>query len=162
MIRQISMDDLMKKEAQKVERPEPTEGERVYTIPDDVWESRCSKCIHKNAAENIPIPIWAVHKRMYEEMIPCRIMTISQPNAMPGECMSFAPRMDVYGICETCVHNNIFHEGFCMKEDHAPQRRVYFGQHYGGDEKKRDYYGRHRLSVCDDYKPDQYAKEAEA
>ena len=162
MIHQMSIDELITKEEPKVQIQIPIasyDGEKVYTIPDDVWNNRCQLCIHKTGSKNIPIPLWAVHKRQYEEIIPCRIMAISRPNDRPGECMSFAPRMDVYGICETCVYNNIFHEGFCMKEDHAPQRRMYYGTHYGGDDRKIDYYSRHRLSVCDDYEPDQYVKE---
>ena len=164
MNEQISMYDLMRAEEKPAKIVIPTasyDGERVYTIPNDVWEKRCRFCVHKNAEENVPIPLWAVHRRQYEEIIPCRIMAISQPNKRPGECMSFAPKMSTYGICETCKHNNIFHEGFCMKEGHAEQRRVCYGTHYGGDEKKIDYYSRHRLSVCDDYKPDDYADEKE-
>ena len=140
--------------------PSAYSGEKVYVIPDDVWENRCSKCIHKNGPENWPVPFGAVYRQQYAELIPCRIMTISRPNDRPGECMSFAPRMDVFGICGTCKHDNIFCDGFCMKEDHAEQRRVFYGKDYGGDARKIDYYGRHRLSVCDDYEPDEYAREA--
>ena len=46
-----------------------------------------------------------------------------------------------------------------MKEDHAPQRRVCYGTDYGGDEKKVDYYSRHRFCVCDDYEPNEYVRE---
>jgi hypothetical protein len=159
---QISMDELLRNEEPpvKVEIPVAMFGdEKVYRIPDDVWEGRCKLCIHRNGAENIPVPIKAVHKPQYSEIIPCRIMTVSRPNDRPGECMSFAPRMDTYGICGTCIHNSIFHEGFCTKIDHAEEHRVYWGTDYGGDERKVDYYGRHRLSVCDDYAPDRYALE---
>lgn len=158
---QISIDDLLRKEEPpaKVEIPIARfETEKIYTIPDDVWEERCSICVHKNGAENIPIPMWAIHKHQFAEMIPCRILSICRPNDKPGECMSFRPRMDTYGICETCVHNNQFWEGFCMKEDHAEQRRVYWGKDFGGDDRKVDYWGRHSLSVCDDYEPDLYCK----
>lgn len=160
--RQISIDEILREEEPpaKIEIPiQRDENETVYRIPDDVFETRCRVCIHKNAEENIPIPIWAVHKQQYAEIIPCRIMAICRPNDRPGECMSFAPHMSTYGICETCRYNNIFHEGFCMKADHAEQRRVYWGQDYGGDARRMDYYGRHRLSVCDDYEPDLYVKE---
>ena len=156
------MDDLLRKDEQKEKIVIPVsdhEPGTVYKIPDDVWEDRCRLCIHKNAQENIPVPLWAVHKPQYEEIIPCRIMSICRSNDRPGECMSFAPQMKVYGICETCRYNNIFEDDFCMKKDHAEQRRVFFGTHYGGDERKIDYYSRHRLSVCDDYEPDQYVKE---
>ena len=164
MRNQISIDDLLMEteEQKKPEIPVPKyDEEKVYTIPEDVWEKRCRFCVHKNAEDNIPIPLWAVHKPQYSESIPCRIMAISRPNVMPGECMSFAPKMSTYGICETCRHNNIFHDGFCTKPDHAEQRRVCYGGNYGGDQRKIEYYGRHRLSVCDDYEPDYYADERE-
>ena len=159
---QISIDEYLRQEEPraKIEIPiAQDERETVFRIPDDVWQSRCKLCVHKNAAENIPVPLWAVHRQQYSEIIPCRIMSISRTRDRPGECMSFAPRMDVYGICETCIHNNIFHDGFCMKKDHAEQHRVYWGTDYGGDARKVDYYSRHRLSVCNDYEPDLYVKE---
>ena len=46
-----------------------------------------------------------------------------------------------------------FHEGYCMKADHAPKRTVYMGKDYG-----QEYY-RQSLSVCDDYDPDLNVKE---
>ena len=113
----------------------------------------------ENAEENVPVPASAVHKYKYSDILPCRILGVCHPNDMPGDCMSFAPRMDVYGICATCKHSNQFHDGFCLKENHAEQRRVFYGKDYGGDERKIDYYGRHRLSVCDDYAPDEYVKK---
>lgn len=159
---QISIDEYLRHEEPpaKIEIP-VTKNEigTVFKIPEDVWQERCQLCIHKNAEENIPVPLWAVHRPQYSEIIPCRIMAISRPNVRPGECMSFAPRFGLKGICESCRHNNIFHEGFCMKEDHAEQHRVFWGTDYGGDARRVDYYGRHRLSVCDDYEPDQYVKE---
>lgn len=165
MNNQISIFEIMQepkndpKEELKAQVPVSCESVTVYTIPDDVWETRCVHCVHKNADENIPVPIWAVHRHQYSEVVPCRIMAISRPNDRPGECMSFAPRIDTYGICETCRYNSLFHEGFCMKKDHAEQHRVFYGKHYGGDARKIDYFSRHRLSVCDDYEPDQYVKE---
>ena len=163
MRNQITIDDLLCEAEPKPEVVIPVarySGEKVFTIPDDVWETRCVYCKHKNAEENRPIPLWAVHNQHYTKVIPCRILGVCRPNDKPGECMSFAPRIDCYGICATCKHNNSFHDGFCMKEDHAPQRRVFYGQTYGGDERKLDYYGRHALSVCDDYEPDEYARRA--
>ena len=165
MNEQISMDDLLRAEEEPRKVVIPTsryDGEKIYTIPDDVWEKRCRFCVQKNGPENIQIPIWAVHKAQYEKIIPCKIMAISHPNKMPGECMNFAPKITTYGICATCKHNGPeFHEGFCFKEDHAEQRRVCYGQRYGGDERKIDYYARHRLSVCDDYEPHEYVDERE-
>ena len=149
---QISFDDLIREEDGKVTLPDASRG-KVYKIPDDVWETRCKFCVHKHAEENASIPMDVVYRPMYSHLIPCRIMTVSHPNEKPGECMSFAPKPDTYGICETCKHNNIFADGFCLKKDHAEQRRVFFGQSYNGGERLQDYYGRHRLSVCDDYDP---------
>ena len=155
---QMCFSDLIEDEPAKVTLLAVGIDGKAYTIPGDVWENRCRFCIHKNAEENLPVPAWAVHKPQYEDVIPCRIMSISRPNEMPGECMSFAPKISVYGICGTCKHNNIFCDGFCMKEDHKEQRRVFYGKDYGGDERKRDYYGRHALSVCDDYEPGEYVR----
>ena len=160
---QISIDELLRKEEPPVKIEIPIardERETVYRIPDDVWESRCQICTHKHGAENIPVPLWAVHKQQYADIIPCRIMSIARPNDRQGECMSFRPKIfKVYGICESCKYNNQFADGFCTKKDHAEQHRVYWGHDYGGDEKKVDYWGRHTLSVCDDYEPNQYVKE---
>ena len=158
MNQQISMDELLRKEDPPVKVEIPVaryENETVYTIPADVWEGRCRKCVHRNADENIPVPIRAVYKPQYTKIIPCRIMSISRPNDIPGECKSFAARMDVYGICKTCKHNSHFHEGFCMKVGHAPEHQIYIGQDYG-----RECY-RHDLCGCDDYEPDNYVKEGQ-
>lgn len=159
MNRQICMDDLLKPEPEPVAIPQAQSGEKVYAIPADVWETRCTLCVHKNWKENWAVPAALVHKQKYAELIPCRILGVCRPNDRPGECMSFSPRIDVYGICETCVHNNIFADDFCMKQGHAEERRVYWGKDFGGDARNVDYYGRHRLSVCDDYEPDFYARE---
>ena len=162
---QISIDDLLRAEEKPAKIVIPIakyDGEKIYTIPEDVWEKRCRFCMHRRGLENIPVPIWAVHTVRYEEIIPCRIMAISHPNERPGECMSFTPKITTYGICATCRHNAWeFHEGFCFKEDHGEQYRVCFGQHYGGSDKKIDYYARHRLSRCEDYEPSEYVDEKE-
>ena len=162
MTRQISIDELLRPVV-KIEIPLPmSDEEKIYTIPQDVWETRCIHCEHKNASENRPIPSWAVWKHQYSEIIPCRIMTLSHPGReMTGECMSFAPKLKTPGICYSCEHSNCFHEGFCMKEDHAPQRRVFYGTNYGGDEKNKDYWSRHVLSICDDYKPNHFVEVSE-
>ena len=102
---QLSFSDLMAEEPETVTLPE---GGKCYTIPADVWENRCRFCVHKHAEENQPVPMWAVYKPMYSHLIPCRILTVANLHERPGECMSFAPRMDCYGICETCIHNSIF------------------------------------------------------
>jgi len=155
MDRQMSIDDLLIREEKKEEITLPeASGERVYRIPDDVWENRCRYCVHKHAEKNAAIPMDVVYKQMYAHLVPCRIMTVAHPNDKQGECMSFAPRMETYGICGTCENNNYFHKGYCTKEDHAPQRRVFWGNDLGGS----DYYGRHVLSTCDDYEPNKWTK----
>ena len=152
--RQVSIYDVLAENEPKREivLPKAQPGETVYTIPEDVWNTRCRYCIHKNAEKNIPIPAGVIWRYSYEKVLPCRVMGVSRPNEMPGECMSFAPIHNLYGICATCKHDNCFHEGWCTKEDHAEQRRVFYGQDYGNA--KADYWGRHRLSVCDDYDPE--------
>lgn len=161
---QISMDELLRQTAPeaRIVIPVALDGEKVYRIPQDVWETRCQICGHKNGPENIPVPLWAIHRPQYEKIIPCKIMAVlgDSLKERQGECMNFTPKFGTYGICESCRHNNCFYEGFCTKEDHGPQRRVYYGKNYGGDERKVDYWGRHRLSVCDDYEPNEYAREA--
>lgn len=160
MEKQISIDDLMRK-PEKVEIPEPAIGENVFTIPADVWANRCQLCVHKRGKENIPVTLYMIEKNWFHDVIPCEIMLLNDNMyEMPGECMNFEPGARCYGICGSCEHDNSFVEGFCMKEDHAPQRRVYYGADYGGDAKKKDYYSRHRFCVCDDYEPDEFAREA--
>ena len=158
MNQQISMDELLKQEQEPIEPIYVRTGEKCYLIPDDVWENRCRLCIHKNAEKNALIPHRYVYKPYYTKLVPCRILTVARPNDMPGECMSFSPRLDTYGICETCVYNNQFSERFCRKANHGKQHRVYWGKEFGGDEKTRDYWGRHRFSACDDYEPDENVK----
>ena len=153
---QISIDDLLRKDEPPVKVEIPVaryENETVYMIPEDVWEGRCQKCVHKNAEKNLPVPLWAVHRPQYSEIVPCRIMTVARPNDIPGECGSFTPRLDTYGICRTCIHTSHFHDGFCMKADHAPAHQVCIGCDWG-----QEYY-RQSLSVCDDYEPDENVKE---
>ena len=147
--KQISMDDLIQEEEEKtrekVTLPPVTDNtEKVYVIPDDIWKGRCRLCVHKHAEENASVPLWAVHKQQYAELIPCRIMTIAGFNDVQGECMSFTPRLDTYGICRTCVHTSIFHDGYCRKANHAQVHQVYIGQDWG-----QEYY-RQSLNVCDD------------
>lgn len=151
--KQISIFDVMqgdkKAEVQTVEIPAPDESRRVYRIPADVWETRCAICVHKNGPENIPCDIWIIERPMYAELIPCRIMRLFRDD-VPGECHNFTLRHDVKGTCKSCRHNNQFHDGYCMKEDHATKRRVYgLGNTYNCPHP--DYYSDHILSVCDDY-----------
>ena len=131
---QISIDELLTevKPREKVEIPKALyETTNVYRIPDDVWENRCRLCVHKNAEENVPVPRELVYRPQYAEVIPCRIMTVASMNGVTGECMSFTPRIDVGGICRSCVHTSYFHDGYCRKDGHAPKRQVYRGQDWG-------------------------------
>ena len=89
LIRQVSIYDVIaESEPEKEIHLPKIPGDRVYTIPDDVWESRCRICIHRNAEENAPIPISIVHKPYYEKMIPCRIMSIARIRSTT--CTGFA------------------------------------------------------------------------
>ena len=162
---QITLFELMNNPPVKedqIDKPEDlpvaAPGERVLTIPGNVWETRCVHCVHKNAEKNVPVPAWAAFKYRYDKILPCRIMGICRANDRPGECMSFAPRSDCSGICATCEHNNPFFDGFCTKADHAPERRVFYWMDYGGDARNVDYWGRHALSVCDDYEPNEFVR----
>ena len=66
MEKQISIDDLLRKPEPKVVLPASKyDGEKVFTIPDDVFQNRCIHCKHKNAEKNVPIPLWAVHNPHY-------------------------------------------------------------------------------------------------
>lgn len=132
--------------------PDQAREENCRIIPDEIWEKRCRFCTHKNAAENIPVPVSWLGKYQYDRIIPCRIISLFHTEKT-GECVNFHPEFFTGGICYSCRHNNRFHEGFCTKEDHAPQRRVYYADGFGGDEKHRDYWGRHVQCVCDDYEP---------
>lgn len=152
MNEQISMDELMKPQEKEITEI-PVRNGYVKQIPEDVWENRCQICIHKRGAKNVPCDLSVVWRSCYDKLIPCRIISIAHCCDIPGECKSFAPRMDVYGICKTCKHSNHFHEGFCMKDGHAPEHQIYIGQDYG----KECY--RHDLCGCDDYEPDSYVKE---
>ena len=82
---QISMFEIIAQAREPVTVPRPETGEKVYVIPDDVWENRCRYCAHKQAEENRPIPISIIHKYMYQDVIPCRILSICKPDRMPGE-----------------------------------------------------------------------------
>ena len=123
---------------------ECSKDERFITIPDEIWSSRCRYCSHRTSDINWPFPLSQLDRPGGK---PCRIIRLFK-SKIPGECVNFTPD-NVYGICETCEHNNYFCKGFCMKKGHAEQRRVFYGNDLGGS----DYYGRHRFSTCADYEP---------
>lgn len=151
MEKQLSMFDYV--EPQKPKAPEPVQGEPCRIIPADVWERRCKYCVHRmKNVENIPVPVAWLGSYRYDKYIPCRILSIVHMDR-PGECGSFRPEYNVSGVCGSCKHNRQFADGFCSKADHAEQKRVYYSGDYGGDERNRDYWGRHVQCVCADYEP---------
>ena len=148
MIKQVSMDELLRKQAEEEKPPEATEG-RIFQIPDDVWENRCRICHHKLADENRPCDMRMIEKPMYEKFLPCRILRLTNFDT-PGECSCFSIKDDTPGYCVSCEYNNIFCDGYCTKKDHAQQRQLIIkGDTYGHH---NEYWGKHILSVCDDYK----------
>ena len=154
MIQQIRMEEFLEDKEETNQElpyiPYCDEKTDAYRIPENIWENRCKYCIHKQGEKNLPIPKSEVYRPRIE--LPCRIIAIAQPGKrMPNECFSFAPA-NVYGICATCKHDNSFCDGWCMKKDHKEERRVFYGITYNNS--KPDYWGRHRLSVCDDYEPE--------
>lgn len=123
----------------------------ILRIPDDVWENRCQWCGHRTAEKNRDVIRRELDTSRQEVMktIPCRIMRLARYEDIPGECGSFAPNF-IYGICATCEHDNMFHEGYCTAENQPDKRQVYVGQGY----MDVNYWGIHRLSTCGNYKPD--------
>ena len=149
---QMTIFQMMNKPVEKnteaeMETPELTG--RIFQIPDDVWQNRCKICHHKLADENRPCDMRMIEKPMYEKFLPCRILRLTNFDT-PGECSCFSIKDDTPGYCVSCEHNNIFCDGYCMKKDHAPQRQLIMkGDTYGHH---NEYWGKHILSVCDDYK----------
>lgn len=123
----------------------------VIRIPDNVWENRCRFCIHGNIDGCQEIPKGWTWQYMHEKDLPCKIIAISRPDEMTGECSSFAPN-HIYGICATCKHDNIFFDGYCSIHDQPNKRQIYTGQGY----QQADYWGKHRLSTCDNYTPEPF------
>lgn len=116
-------------------------------IPDDVFENRCRWCIHgrvNNGNEEVPGNL--LHKSSYHDKLPCNIMGIAKCEKVTGECLSFHPHW-IYGICQTCAFDNMFHEGFCTHPaGPANKRQVFLGSDFTAD----NYY-RHYRSTCDRY-----------
>ena len=124
--------------------------ETIYEIPEDVWEGRCQWCRHRQGNENRKVPAAWLGVYAHDKDLPCRIMSVSRPNDILGECRSFAPN-HIYGICATCKNDSIFEEkGYCDKDEQPNKRQVFVGQGY----KNEAYWGVHRLSTCDGYEPD--------
>lgn len=126
--------------------------EDVIRIPDDVWENRCQWCAHKNPAvkENRNVEKWEPMSPQQSVLksLPCRILSVSRPNRIPGECMSFSPN-HIYGICWTCKWDNLFHEpSYCLFSDQPEAHPVYAGNDYGAR-----YFKEHYLCTCENYGP---------
>lgn len=130
----------------------------VIRIPDDVWENRCQWCKHRRTEENRDVMRWetGTSRQDIERTVPCRIMSIARFNLIPGECKCFAPH-EIYGICMTCERNNIFNRehGFCYADERPNYRQIYIGEGY----QDKEYYGKHSLSTCDNYRPGTYYME---
>ena len=145
--KQISIYEVMREP--EISIPEPDRTVKVYQIPDDIWETRCKYCVHKRGEKNLPFDIVMIERPAYETVIPCRILRLFR-EISPGECVNFTPKRGTKGICMSCKYDNIFHEGFCTKEGHAPKRKVFgYGATYHCPQP--DYYSEHIISVCDDY-----------
>lgn len=124
----------------------------VIRIPDEIWEERCRWCVHRQTEKNRSVVRWetSTSRQDVSASVPCRILSIAGYDRIPGECVSFAPH-DIYGLCMTCAHDRMFHrkEGFCELDERPNYRQVYLGIGYQNPE----YWGRHRLSTCDNYCP---------
>ena len=130
------------------------DSDRLIVIPDDIWSNRCAFCVHKAFNINWPFPASMIDKPVER---PCRIIRLFK-STIPGECVNFRPNITTRGICYSCRHDNQFTEGFCMNTGHAKQHRIYCAGDSGGDQKKREYWGKHIQSVCSDYSPKEFVK----
>ena len=126
----------------------------IIRIPDEVWDGRCRWCVHRQTEKNRDVVRWetSTSRQDISASVPCRILSIARYDRVQGECLSFAPN-DIYGLCMTCDHDRLFHreEGFCELDERPNYRQVYIGQGY----QDPAYWGKHRLSTCDNYCPGQ-------
>ena len=118
-------------------------------IPDDVFETRCRYCRHRQTEENREIPDKYVFFAPKHKEMPCGIMGISQHNKVKGECLSFLPNY-IFGICSTCQHDNMFRENYCILDEQPNKRQLYIASSVG-DATTPGYYSKHRVSTCDNY-----------
>lgn len=116
-------------------------------IPEDVFENRCRWCRQGRTENGNPgIPKKHLFSARWHHTFPCNIMGIEQSDKVPGECLSFSPNY-IYGICDTCLHSNMFSEGFCLRCDGPSNKRIVFlGVIHNGDD-----YWTHTRSTCDHY-----------
>lgn len=123
-------------------------------IPDDVFDNRCRWCVHGRVNNgNDEVPGRLLYKSSYHDKLPCNIMGIAKCEKVAGECLSFSPNW-MFGICKTCVSNNMFHDGFCTRANGPQNKRLVF---LGSDLTKDGYY-QHERSACDRYKVDERLK----
>ena len=118
-------------------------------IPDDVFETRCLYCRHRQTEENKEIPDNNLFEARYHKEKPCRIMGISQCNKVKGECLSFLPNY-IFGVCLTCSHNNMFMENYCILDEQPNKRQLYIASSVG-DATTPEYHSKHIGSTCDNY-----------
>lgn len=121
-------------------------------IPDDVFETRCRYCFHGQPHNgNVDVPESKIFLGSYCEDRPCKIFGIAKFSKVPGECLSFSPRL-YFGICHYCAHNNSFVDGFCTLSQQPNKRQLFLGHGGLGGAYQPDYWQQHSLSTCDNYK----------
>ena len=123
-------------------------------IPDDVFETRCRYCRHRQTEENKTIPDNHIFEARHHKEKPCRIMGINQCKTVKGECLSFLPNY-IFGICLTCRHNNIFAENYCTLDKQPNKQQLYIASSVG-DASTPEYYSKHTVSTCDNYQVEEW------
>lgn len=117
-------------------------------IPDDVFETRCRYCRHRQTEENKDIPEKYLFFASKHNELPCAIMGISEFDKVKGECLSFLPNY-IFGICLTCQHKNTFSENYCLLDEQPNKRQLYVSSSVGDDVTPG--YSINRVSTCDHY-----------
>lgn len=117
-------------------------------IPDDVFETRCRYCRHRQTEENKDIPDKYLFFAPKHKELPCEIMGISQHNKVKGECLSFLPNY-IFGICLTCRHKNTFSENYCFLDEQPNKRQIYVSSSVG--DAFTPGFSINRVSTCDNY-----------
>lgn len=118
-------------------------------IPDDVFETRCRWCWHRQpGTDNQDWPQERVFSQYWSRQQPCKIFGLCKPLDVPGECLTFTPHpFSHYGICLSCAYTNSFRDGYCTRPGGPLNKR----QIYLGEEYHSDYFRVHGLSTCDLY-----------
>lgn len=128
-------------------------------IPDDVYLTRCRYCHHRRSGvENVEVPNDKLFVYYWSKNAPCDILGIAHCDRVPGECLNFRPN-PMFGICQFCEFNNVFHDGYCTcPGGSVNKRRVFLGWSGGGH--KNDYWGEHTLFTCDRYRVSEFWKDS--